>query len=350
MTTSPFWSDEWMALQRNYWDNWTRMQQQAMGQAASPAGSPWEKAMDHWLNAVSGSMPDMSREFLQKMMDQGKAFFRMADDLARSGTEADAWPQVMEKLAESFSSLFSGGQDAGYGAGFWEMPLDNWQRMVSALSPVPGDMLRGMPTTGLRENMDRILGAPGLGYTREGQEQYQSLFQSIIAYQEALAEYSLFFSRMGEAATRRLADLVQKKPVESARGLYDAWVGCCEEEYAKQVMTPEYQRLHGALVNALMRVKNRWGEMLNEYLSAMNIPTRDDLRTLQCRVQEHRREIRALRSELAELRKAVAGTPAKTPAPRAPAKNAAAPRAAARKKTTARATTAPRKKTASRKA
>jgi class III poly(R)-hydroxyalkanoic acid synthase PhaE subunit len=266
----------------------------------------------------------------------------MAGDLAQpQGQDDDAWRKLTDSLVESFTRVSSAaGKGSDYGTGFWEMPLDNWNRMVSALSPFPGDMLRGMPTTGIKENMDRILAAPGLGYTREGQAQYQSLYQSIIAYQEALAEYSLFFSRMGERAAMRLGDLVKEKPVDSARGIYDAWVRCCEDEYAQQVMTPEYTKLHGSLVNALMRVKHRWGELLNEYLSAMNIPTQEDLRTLQRRVQEHRREIRMLRTELAEIRKAVAARPAPRPAP---AKAAPAKKAPARKKAAARKKTATKK-------
>jgi len=329
MADSSFWTDNWMDLQRQYWEQWTRMQQNAMG-LDSPPSNPWENAINHWWEAVSGSLPDISRDFLEKVMEQGKSFFQMAGELSQpAGKDDDAWRQLMNNLVETFTrSSSAAGQGADYGTGFWEMPLDNWNRMVSALSPVPGDMLRGMPTTGFKENMDRILAAPGLGYTREGQQQYQSLYQSIIAYQEALAEYNFFFSRMGERAALRLGDMVKEKPVESARGLYDAWVRCCEEEYAQQVMTPEYVKLHGSLVNALMRVKNRWGELLNEYLSAMNIPTQEDLRTLQRRVQEHRREIRMLRKEMAELKKAVASKPTTAAAP---ARKAAAP-----KKTTVR--------------
>jgi len=339
MADTTFWTDNWMDLQRQYWEQWTQLQQKAMG-TDSAVANPWEAAMNHWWEAVSGSLPDLSRDFLGKTMDQGKAFFRMADELSRlAGKDENAWQEVIDNLARSFTQT-SSAAGSDYAAGFWEMPLDNWQRIVSTLSPLPGDMLRGMPTTGFKENMDRILGAPGLGYTRESQEQYQSLSQSVLAYQEALAEYSLFFGRMGERAAMRLGDLVKEKPVESARGLYDAWIHCCEEEYAEQVMTPEYTKLHGTLVNALMRVKHRWGELLSEYLSAMNIPTQEDLRTLQRRVQEHRREIRALHKEIAELRKTVesAGTAPAAPVQRKPtqARPATVKKASAKKKTPAR--------------
>ena len=323
MPANKLWTEDWTTLQRRYWEHWTQLQQEALG-VETTATAPWESAMNHWWEAVSGAMPDVSREFLENLISQGKSFFQMAGEFSKYlGThDEQGWQKLVDNLVESFTRTSSAAGDSMKQAtGFWEMPLDNWNRLVSALSPLPGDMLRGMPTTGFKENIDRILGAPGLGYTRESQEQYQSLFQALVEYHEALRDYSLFFSRMGENAAVRLADLVQSKPVESARQLYDSWIQCCEQEYADQVLTPEYSRLHGRMVNVLMQLKHRWGELLNEYLSALNVPTHDDLRTLQNRVQEHRREIRQLRNELAAIRKRIdasadaSPTRSATPAP-----------------------------------
>ena len=264
--------------------------------------------MDHWWSAVKDAVPPLGQDFYSKMMDQGKDFFRMAEKAmpAVGGQEdaSQAWSHLLNTLAESFQQATSM-EGVGKGTGFWEMPLDNWNRMASALSPVPGDILRGMPTGSVKEHLDQILGAPGLGYTRESQAQYQSFMQAILEYQEAMAEYSMLFAKMGEKSVGLLQDRVKDTPIESARQLYDSWIGCCEDVYAEQVMTPDYIELHGRLVNALMMVKSRWGELLNEYLSMLNVPTRDDLRTLQIRMQEQRRENRALRSEVNALHKVV---------------------------------------------
>jgi class III poly(R)-hydroxyalkanoic acid synthase PhaE subunit len=218
---------------------------------------------------------------------------------------------------------------------FWELPFDNWQRMASSLSPVPGDVLRNMPTEGMRSKLDRVLGAPGLGYTREEQGQYQELGRAVVDYHETLAEYLGFFSKMGVGSVERLQWQIKeaeqkKKSIGSARELYDLWVHCCEAEYADRVMTDEYTELHGRLVNALMRVKQRMSVIVDEYLGAMNMPTRRELRTLQDRVQEARRETKRLRSELDALKKQLAGnvTPpasaaARPARPAAPRKKAA---------------------------
>jgi peptidoglycan hydrolase CwlO-like protein len=71
--------------------------------------------------------------------------------------------------------------------------------------------------------------------------------------------------------------------------------------------------------------------IVDEYLGAMNMPTRRELRTLQDRVQEARRETKRLRSELDALKRQIGGTatataPAATPVATATPAKPAAPR------------------------
>ena len=307
MTKNAFWNDDWMSTQRQYWEQWNNMQQQALGVKQPPA-NPWEQSMEHWWSAVQGSMPAAKQDFFSKMMDQGKNYFQMAEQAmqAANGQEnvSDAWSKMLHGLTESFHQTPTN-DPFRQASAFWEMPMDNWNRMASAMSPVPGDTLRGMPHGEIKEHLDRLLGTPGLGYTRESQTQYQSLMQAVMDYQEAMAEYALFFSSMGEKSAKLLQQKIGDSPVESARQLYDTWVGCCEELYAEDVITEDYTKLHGRLVNSLMVLKSRYGEILNESLSTMNIPTHDDLRTVQIRMQEQRRENKKLGSEVAALRREI---------------------------------------------
>ena len=353
MTKNAAWTDEWMEMQQKYWQSWADATQRLFGQESSPVAA-WGGAMDNWWKNLSPAADsDLSRGFMDKMIEQGKAFFEMADQFTRgfaaagAGGQAD-WSGAVDRITGSMKDAFAkmGTGDASLHKmlAFWELPLDNWQRTVSSLSLVPGDLLRNMPTEGMRTGIDRVLGAPGLGYTREEQGQYQALMRAVLEYQETLAEYLGLFSKMGMGAAERLQWLIKEaeakqKPISSARSLYDMWVSCCEAEYADQVMTDEYTALHGQLVNALMRVKHRMGIIVDEYLGAMNMPTRRELRTLQDRVQEARRETKKLRAELDALKRQGA---AATTAPPAPTRRAAAPAPA---KPAAK-PAAPRKKTA----
>jgi hypothetical protein len=68
--------------------------------------------------------------------------------------------------------------------------------------------------------------------------------------------------------------------------------------YGEQVMTPEYAKLHGSLVNSLMKLKQCLGHMVDETLGGLNMPTRRELRTLQDRLQESRREAKSMKAEI----------------------------------------------------
>jgi class III poly(R)-hydroxyalkanoic acid synthase PhaE subunit len=351
MSKQAFWDQDWSELQRRYWENWSDMSRRAMGLDTPPA-NPWEQAMDHWRQAVAPGMAEPVRGFMDKMLDQGKAFFRLSEEFTRN-LQPDAggdWATALERsfgdLQKAFSGAFTGdGQDSMQKLmAFWEMPLDNWQRMLSSLSLMPGDLLRNMPHGAGNEQFERFLSAPGLGYTREEQGQQQELMRRLMDYQRALQDYSQFFADIGmcsvDCMRRKLLEKDdQAKPVDSARQLYDLWVQSCEEVYAEQVSTPRYAQLHGRLVNALMALKRHQGKMVDEALGAMDMPTRSELRTLQDRLQQTRRDNQRLRSELDALSEQVAGLaqprPAATaPAPaRTPATRSAKKKAAPRRKT-----------------
>ncbi|MCG6942762.1 MAG: class III poly(R)-hydroxyalkanoic acid synthase subunit PhaE [Thiohalocapsa sp.] len=357
MANDNWFNDDWLKLQQQYWENLTDMGRKAMGLDA-PKQNPWEAAMDQWWKALSPAASDPSKVFMDRLMEQGKTYFSTIERLTRgltSGTDATAGWDALNKTFEDMQRAFTGGLSGfggGFGSGFpggntddmarrmfgfWEMPLDNWQRMMSSLSPMmPGDLLRNMPHDQVQERMERMLSAPGLGYTREEQAQYQDLVRRTLDYQRALQEYMGFFGKLGIKSVERLRDLVQERaeagePIDSARTLYDSWVACCEGAYADEVSTPEYARIHGQLVNAQMALKKRMAVMVDETLGAMNMPTRSELRTLQDRMQETRRENKHLRRELDAIKRRL-GEPGvvAASAPAAPKK-----KAVARKKTVA---------------
>jgi hypothetical protein len=58
-----------------------------------------------------------------------------------------------------------------------------------------------------------------------------------------------------------------------------------------------------------MALKQRMSVMVDETLGAMNMPTRSELRTLQDRVQETRRENKRLRRELDALKRELGQQP-----------------------------------------
>jgi class III poly(R)-hydroxyalkanoic acid synthase PhaE subunit len=321
--TTKFWNDDWMQLQQQYWQKLNEMGQNAMNPGKSQAESwnatNWENAMQHWWQAISPAMPDANKSFMDKMLEQGSVFYRMNEQLAKNLNKGNDWTEVLNKTFEQLQSAFasqaekaSGNIEEGFSKmmGYWQSPMENWRQMGNSID-INNTFLKGSNL------FEKVLHAPGLGYTREDEERYKQLMQSSLHYQHALMDYNRFFSNIGTQAVSCMKDKVQKvadkgETIDSGRAFYDLWVSACEDVYAEHALTPEYAKVHGELVNALMAVKKQSEELVDQRLGMMNMPTRREMRTLQTRLQEARRELRSmscqvenLQDEMAELKQAL---------------------------------------------
>ncbi len=221
MSEKGLWNQDWIEIQQKYWENLSEMGRNAMGLKAS-SKSPWESAMDHWWQTISPAASNPAQEFMEKMLGQGKVFFRMAEQFSNSlqGSAPTAnWSESLNKVFSDLQAAFTGdakglGTDSLHKMmAFWEMPLDNWQRMVSSLSLMPGDMLRNMPHGA---DFERFLSAPGLGYTREEQSQQQEMVRVMMDYQRGLQDYTDWTRSFSTTRLELRRDLCHREPTGRA--------------------------------------------------------------------------------------------------------------------------------------
>jgi poly[(R)-3-hydroxyalkanoate] polymerase subunit PhaE len=280
----PFDPDPWLAAGRKYWDTWQALWQQGVEAGAQAAAQP---------------QPGPANPF-QPLMDQSRLFLRFGEELAAAlGRPGGAF-----QSEEPWRRLFENAA--------WKLPFDTWSRTFSSASLFPGDFLeRFKPeswtavTDDLHRNLERFLSVPGLGYTREWQEQGQEFARLGLAYQRALQEYWALFQRLNLDAFDRLQRKLQEladsnRPITTLRGLYDVWVDASEAAYLDLVASDAYAETYGRLVNSLMALKGQSRRMIDEAVGAMGMPTRQGLDTLQRRHQELRREVAVVRARLAD--------------------------------------------------
>jgi class III poly(R)-hydroxyalkanoic acid synthase PhaE subunit len=321
---TPSGSNEWIDLQRKYWDAWSQLYQQTLNSNLMPAklSNPWAQALDHWWKAVAPGVPQENQDLIQKMMEPGKSFFGISEEFTRFlgnlSEPAQSWGNwqglFLSRIGELKTTLSQASTEDATKAmrglfPFFEMPMDTWTRTFSSALPLPGDFLQVLKPEGLADDLhDRIgrfLSVPGVGYTREWQEQAQHGARLLLDYERALQEYMQIHSKAGIDTLERLSKKVivraeQGEEIKSLREIYDLWVDCCEEAYNDIVFTKEYQDAYGRLVNALMALKHHSQGMVDEFMGALNMPTHKGITTLQCRQQELRRELRDIRSRLGE--------------------------------------------------
>lgn len=325
-----FSTDGWVEAQRTYWDAWASLTKQAL-EAGTPrtagghSATVWADGLEQWWKAVGAGSPPEARDFFARMVDQGKTFFHLGEEwtallqgMAAEGRAAYDWQRG---LAARFDELRAGLAQNSFGpdrsakswSGFWEAPFDAWLRLAGSVGAATGGAPGG--SGGVHERLERMLSVPGVGYSREWQEEAQELARRSLVYQRALAAYGQVFARLGSQALDRLqAEIVARgeagKPITTLRQLYDLWVDAAEGTYLELVRTDEYATIYGDLVNSLMAVKQQGREMLDGALGAVGMPTTRGLNTLLRRQQDLKRQLVALRRQsedgsTAELRREV---------------------------------------------
>jgi class III poly(R)-hydroxyalkanoic acid synthase PhaE subunit len=294
----PFDADAWLDAGRKYWDAWQGLWQKGV-ETGARAAEP----------AAKSSAPT---DPLQPFMEQAALFMQLGEEVAAAVRRSGDALQSEEQWRQIFGNTA------------WKLPFDTWNRTFSSASLFPGDFLERFKPEAwtavaddMHRNLERFLSVPGLGYTREWQEQGQDLARLGLDYQRALQEYAALFRRLNLDAFDRLQKKLQQladtgKPVKTLRGLYDTWVDASEAAYLDLAATDEYAETYGRLVNALMALKRHGRVMVDEAAGAMGMPTRQGFNTLQRRHQELRREVASMRTQLteanaglAELRKEV---------------------------------------------
>lgn len=324
-SASPFWSSDWLDLQRRYWEQWTQMSQQALGLKTPPA-NPWEQALSHWAQAVAPATPTATRPFFDAMVEQSRSYLQFVDSMtkqlqqsAQGSQSLQDWQSALNHQFEQYQKWFqawpaqtANPSDPAAGLlALWQAPLTAWQTTMDKL-PNPMQLMTQMAgdgpmSTDANAMMQRLLSLRRVGYSREYDEQLQRIGALTMDYQSALQEYAGVFGRLGmeslDRYRQRLLNVSSEdaETLSSARALYNLWVDISEAVFAERAYSDEFVATHGRLINAQMALRKETSDLLDRLLRLSGMPSRTDVRALQDRYHGLRRENRALRAELASL-------------------------------------------------
>jgi class III poly(R)-hydroxyalkanoic acid synthase PhaE subunit len=227
--------------------------------------------------------------------DWQKALKACFDEMKSGFTEASAMPDVMN----------------GFTA-FAEMPMDTLRRTFVGFSAMPGDCFQNLRSdvwekvgSQVHTDVEKFLSVPGVGYTREGQEEMQKLSRLLLVYQRAMQDYLAAHGKLySDALDRLYTKLIETgkkgETINSVRALYDIWVDCNEDAYAEFVMSSEFQDVYAEMVNAVMAVKHQIRLLLDENLGALNMPTRGEVNGMIKRHHELQRTVKTLLRDRAD--------------------------------------------------
>jgi polyhydroxyalkanoate synthase subunit PhaE len=283
----------YQALAQQSWDAWTRQLQQQQPPAANPFFTP-------------AAIPAAGNEALERTLAGLKGYFDWMQGAAAGGAAAGGattpvgdWRQQLQQLFGGASQPFAqafGGIDSAGAEGFTRQ----WQSwMQAAQQPGFGDM------SGARA---QVLGpTPAFGLNREQQMQQQALAAAIMESLQASARYQALIQRANSRGMERLQDKLAQhdepgRQIESLKALYDLWIDAAEEAYAEIALSEEFREVYGEMVNTQMRVRQLQLQQTEQICQQLGVPTRSEVSSLGERLQAVRRELAALKHQLAASR------------------------------------------------
>jgi hypothetical protein len=283
MTSASASANDWFAAQQKYWDSWFDQQRKffnganantASFSAFSPPQNQWAELMKGWQAALTGGQqtPTSDTDALRRYFTTaGETYLNMLQQFYQGTGQAKNVDQMTKEWAENLQKLFTGTAQTGTDP-------------FAALDP-----------------FNFLAGFPGIGYTREKQEQLNQLYRQWSEYEARAREYNASMAKVGLEAVQKFQEYVSNppqgaQPLTSLKEVYAKWVDICEEIYAKYAMSDEYTQLYGEVVNALMAFKKQQNEVTDDIVGQLNMPTRAEVDSLHKQMHDLKREIAALKA------------------------------------------------------
>lgn len=148
---------------------------------------------------------------------------------------------------------------------------------------------------------------PALGLTREHQQRAQrtaEAWRRIEAAQQQLQR--LWSDTLREAAAAFAAQLRPPPPAalseEAMHCLYDTWIDCAEEAYARTAHGDAFCSALADLVNASSQWRRELSASAEQWAKLLDLPTRSEVNTLEQRLKSVEAQLRAARAPERELR------------------------------------------------
>ncbi|MBI3441944.1 MAG: class III poly(R)-hydroxyalkanoic acid synthase subunit PhaE [Proteobacteria bacterium] len=309
MATTQQQSNDWFSAQQQYWDAWFEAQRRSLsGQGpdfSSGFQGPWADFFKEWRNTVfKDQQADGAGAFQQRFILCGEQFLNMMQQFYQATGQAKPIDQMATEWVNTLQQFFTDSLQAasqpfdvseGYKA-FMENLAKAGQAWTSAFQS-------GKNPFSTFDPLGAFTTMPGLGYTREKQEQWNNLYNQWVEFQRKSRAYDVAMSKIGLEAVQKFQEYLanppqDQEPLTSLKGIYTKWVDLCEEIYGRYAMSDEYTRLYGEVVNALMAFKQQQNKLTDDAVGQFNLPTRREIDSLHERLQALRREVAELKAVL----------------------------------------------------
>jgi hypothetical protein len=140
--------------------------------------------------------------------------------------------------------------------------------------------------------------APAFGATREHQQRAQRTAQALARMEAAQRRLQRMWSDvLRDAATEFVAQLTPLQPgsltPQSLRRLYDGWIDCAEDAYARVAHGEAFCQAQAELANASSQWRLEQQANVEQWSKFLDLPTRSEVNSLMRRLKALESQLRA---------------------------------------------------------
>ena len=166
---------------------------------------------------------------------------------------------------------------------------------------------------------------PAFGATREQQQRAQRMAQAAARMEAAQHRLQRLWSDvLREAASRFVSQLSASPPAavtpESLRRLYDTWIDCAEDAYARVAHGEAFCQAQAEFANAASQWRLEQQANIEHWSKFLDLPTRSEINSLTRRLRATEEQLRSMSGSGGATRAPPRNSPSKPPTAKAKAK------------------------------
>ena len=332
----------WMEAQRSLWQAWAGLAANSSAKEASfsDIAEEWQKLSMQSIQSWSSAADPIARSVAEQYVSaQGIALrfleftSRAFETVAPKMQSGEDWQKALNDVMEEFRRRWTNMPQDAAAMGrdvesMWKLYMDQWRSFGQPWESVwlRAPSLWGRAVTGdsaalfemidvyhgaYKQTLGKLATSPNLGMTREFNARVLEGFDAFTAVTLANAEYQAIVGEVWEKAFKQfgedMAQLVEKgEKIENIRDLVTFWTRSAENVFLEAFRTERYTLSQGKLLNANMQFRIAQRRVMEEYLEALDMPTRSEVDEAHKRIYELRKEVKALKAQIKEMQDALA--------------------------------------------
>ncbi|MBN2044694.1 MAG: class III poly(R)-hydroxyalkanoic acid synthase subunit PhaE [Anaerolineales bacterium] len=338
-------SEAWVEAQKTLWETWVEAVSSKPKSATTTTKTEmtdvWSQITQQNLDAWQGGAAPIAKAATEQFFAVQETAIRFLEFSTRLweaiGPKMQAgedWTSTLEKNIEQFRNQWIQFPEIVTGTAedvdrLWNDFLQQWQRFgqpwILALQRAPefsariitGDStayigLADLYRQAYQGTFARLVASPGLGMTREFNEKFQSGFDAWVSWQLATLEYQGVVGELWEQAFKQfqedLITLAEKdQKIETLRDFVLLWTRGAEQVFTEGFQTERYVLAQGQMLNAAMAYRVHERQIIEVFLNLYDLPTRSELDETHRRIYQLRKEVKALKKTISELKSGTDG-------------------------------------------